>query len=90
MKRQRKPVEWWPRYEAKMKRGVFTVKMKEIAAAAGISHSQLDRWVVGEGEPSITQAAAMVMLVDASLDEIFVPDEKAKKAVLRRIEERRR
>jgi transcriptional regulator with XRE-family HTH domain len=90
VKRKSPPIEWWPRYEVRMKRGKFRTRMKDVAEAAGISHTQLTRWVRGKGEPTISQAAGMVMLVDASLDEIFIPDEKAKKAVLKRIEDRRR
>lgn len=82
--------EWWPRYAARMQHGPFSVKMKQVAMAAGVSYSQLNRWVNCDSEPNITQAASMVMLVGASLDEIFLPDEKAKKAVLKRIEARRR
>lgn len=83
-------MDWWGRYAPKMARGRFKLKMKDIAEAAGVSYVQLNRWVRGKGEPTITQAAGMVLLVDASLDEIFLPDEKAKKAVLKRIEARRR
>ncbi|MGD8454019.1 MAG: helix-turn-helix transcriptional regulator [Phycisphaerae bacterium] len=73
-----------------MRRGEFRLLKKDVAEAAGVSYSQLNRWMNGHGEPSISQAAAMVLLVDASLDEIFLPDARAKRLAQRRATDRRR
>ncbi len=81
--------DWWTRYEARMQRGKFRVLKRDVAEAAGVSYSQLNRWMNGEGEPSISQAAAMVILVDASLDEIFIPNLRAKRRMERRVQEQR-
>ena len=84
------PIEWWSRYEAKMQRGKFRILKKDVAEAAGVSYSQLNRWMNGHGEPSISQAAAMVILVDASLDDIFIPNARAKRRAQERALKRRR
>ncbi len=73
-----------------MQRGKFRILKKDVAEAAGVSYSQLNRWMNGVGEPSISQAAAMVLLVDASLDEIFIPDARAKRRAQERAAKRRR
>lgn len=65
------------------------MRMKDVAEAAGVSYSQLNRWCRGEAEPSVSQAAGMVLLVGASLDEIFIPTKSAKKLVQRRLLEQR-
>ena len=81
--------DWWRRYEKKMIRGQFHVLMKDVAEGAGVSYSQLNRWVNGKGEPSISQAIGMVVLVGATLDEIFMPNVRAKNAAKTRIQEQR-
>ena len=81
--------DWWRRYEKKMQKGQFRVLKKDVAEAAGVSYSQLNRWVNGEGEPNISQAVGMVVLVGASLDEIFIPNTRAKNAAKERIQQQR-
>ena len=81
--------DWWRRYEKKMQKGRFRVLMKDVAEAAGVSYSQLNRWVNGDGEPSISQAIGMVVLVGATLDEVFIPNVRAKNIAKARIEEQR-
>ncbi len=73
-----------------MQRGKFRVLMKDVAEAAGVSYSQFSRWVRGEGEPSISQAIGMVALVDATLDEIFMPNSRARSQAVNRVQEQRR
>lgn len=90
MATETKEPDWWPRYAKRMRRGEFHVSMKQVAAAAAVTYSQLNRWLNGKGEPSVSQAAGMVLLVDGSLDEIIIPDERAKKLVKRRIAEQQR
>jgi len=60
-----------------------------VAEAAGVSYSQLNRWVNGQGEPNISQAVGMVLFVGASLDEIFIPNTRAKNAAKERIRQQR-
>ena len=81
--------DWWCRYEKKMKKGSFRVLMKDVAEAAGVSYSQLNRWINGVGEPSISQAVGMIVLVGASLDEVFIPNVRAKNAAKARVQEQR-
>ena len=81
--------DWWRRYEKKMQKGRFRVLMKDVADAAGVSYSQLNRWVNGVGEPSISQAVGMVVLVGTSLNEIFIPNVRAKNVARARIQEQR-
>ena len=81
--------DWWRRYEKKMQKGQFRVLKKDVAEAAGVSYSQLNRWANGQGEPNISQAIGMVLLVGASLDEIFIPNIRAKNAAKERIQQRR-
>ena len=82
--------DWWRRYEKKMRKGSFRVLMKDVADAAGVSYSQLNRWANGKGQPSISQAAGMVLLVGATLDEVFIPNARAQVATKRTIEQQRR
>ena len=80
--------DWWRRFE-KMQKGKFRVLKKDVAEAAGVSYSQLNRWVNGHGEPNISQAIGMVLLVGASLDEIFIPNTRAKNSAKERIRQQR-
>ena len=82
--------DWWRRYEKLMRRGTFRVLMKDVAEAAGVSYSQLSRWVKSEGEPSISQAIGMIALVDATLDEIFIPNARARSQAVKRVQEQQR
>ena len=81
--------DWWRRFEKKMQKGKFRVLKKDVAEAAGVSYSQLNRWVNGHGEPNISQAIGMVLLVGAGLDEIFIPNTRAKNAAKERIRQQR-
>ncbi len=81
--------DWWRRFEKKMQKGKFRVLKKDVADAAGVSYSQLNRWVNGHGEPNISQAIGMVLLVGANLDEIFIPNTRAKNAAKDRIRQQR-
>jgi DNA-binding XRE family transcriptional regulator len=85
-----KTAEWWPRYKKKMHRGKFHVSMKQVAEAAAVTYSQVNRWQKGHGDPSVLQAAGMVQLVGASLDEIFIPHKRAKKLAKLRIAQQQR
>ncbi len=81
--------DWWRRFEKKMQKGKFRVLKKDVADAAGVSYSQLNRWVNGHGEPNISQATGMVLLVGAGLDEIFIPNTRAKNSAKDRIRHQR-
>ena len=81
--------DWWRRYEKKMRKGKFRVLKKDVADAAGVSYSQLNRWVNGQGEPSISQAVGMVLLVSATLDEVFIPNARAQTVAKRATQQQR-
>ena len=90
MAAESKQHEWWPRYAKRMRKGEFRVSMMQVAQATAVTYSQLNRWLKGRGDPSVLQAAGMVQLIDASLDEIFIPNERAKKLAKLRIAEQQR